>query len=79
MEVNADRKGPKDMMDLARKANAVKSFMDSERNLKNGTGSQDTHDDNFEHLMDVHDNDPESLRATVQYVSDMLNKGKMSK
>jgi hypothetical protein len=79
MEVNADRKGPKDMMDLAVKANAVKAFIDSERALKEGTGSQETHDDNFEHLMSVHDNDPEKLRATVQYVRDMLAKGKMSR
>lgn len=79
MEVNADRKGPKDMMDLATKANAVKSFMDSEKRLRAGEDVQDLHDDNFEHLMAVHDNDPEKLRATVQYVSDMLNKGKMSR
>ena len=79
MEVNADRKGPKDMMDLATKANAVKAFIDSEKALKEGTGSQEAHDDNFEHLMNVHDNDTDSLRATVQYVSDMINKGKVSR
>ena len=79
MEINADRKGPKDLMDLATKANALKAFMDSEKALKLGTGDQDTHDNNFEHLMDVHDNDPNQLRATVEYVKNMLAKGKMSK
>jgi hypothetical protein len=76
MEVNADRKGPKDMMDLAVKANALYDFMDTQNRLQNGEDVQDQHDQNFEHLWSVHDQDPEKLRATVAYVNNMIYKGK---
>jgi hypothetical protein len=35
--VNADRKGPKDLMDLANKANAYKAVLDAQDSLKAGT------------------------------------------
>ena len=82
MIVNADRKGPKDLLDLAHKANAFKSFAESKVALQNASSpeekvaAQNLHDDNFEYLMQLHNNDPAELSATAGYLQDRLNKGK---
>lgn len=82
-EVNADRRGPKDLMDLATKAQALKGFIDArvakESAERSGTateGHQSALDNAFEHLMDVHGNDQSQVAATAQYVHQTLMKGK---
>lgn len=84
-DVNADRKGPKDLLDLAHKANALKGFTESKLALEQAQSANDQdlvataqrkHDDNFEYLMDVHNNDPEELQATAGYLQGRLAKGK---
>lgn len=82
MIVNADRKGPKDFLDLAHKANAFKSFAESKIALDNAStpeeraAAQGYHDDNFEYLMSLHNNDPAELQATAGYLQDRITKGK---
>lgn len=84
--VNADRRGPKDLMDLATKANALKGFIDArvrhENAIASGAGPteiaahQRNLDNAFEDLMDVHDNDQSAVADTARYVHDVLVKGK---
>lgn len=85
-EVNADRKGPKDLMDLATKAQALKGFIDArvkhEGAIASGAGPteiaahQRNLDNAFEDLMEAHDNDQGAVAATARYVHDTLIKGK---
>lgn len=85
-EVNADRRGPKDLMDLATKAQALKGFIDArvkhEGAIASGAGPteiaahQRNLDNAFEDLMDVHDNDQGAVAETARYVHQTLIKGK---
>ena len=83
-EVNADRRGPKDLMDLATKAQALKGFIDARMKKESAersgvedlSGHQKNLDDAFENLMDVHGNDQSAVAATAQYVHSTLMKGK---
>ena len=85
MIVNADRKGPKDLMDLAQKANAFKSLADSGVKLKEAQAAgddhaiglaQQRHDDNFQYLVELHDHDMGAVQSTAKYLQDRLFKGK---
>jgi len=88
MIVNADRRGPKDLRDLATKANAVKGFMDAQDRLAaaqtahaNGEdvdfgGLIKAHDAALQEMNDVHGNNPAEVQATLQYIKSTLGKGK---
>jgi hypothetical protein len=84
MIVNADRRGPKDMLDLAHKANAYKNLLDAKAaNESAQTGaSQAAVDNAFEAFADLHRH-PETgevntgdMQATMGYIDAMRAKGK---
>lgn len=82
-EVNADRKGPKDLMDLANKAIAYKEVRDAKSaHDENPTPtSQSRIDDAFEHFTDLHRGndgkvDVEDLNHTVNLLNAHIAKGK---
>ena len=82
-EVNADRRGPKNLLDLATKAQALKGFSDAHSRFQAAQESGEVtpevtkaHDDAFENLMDVHGNDPKELQATAAYIQQLRAKGK---
>jgi hypothetical protein len=83
-DVNADRSGPKNLMDLATKAQAYKALLDaSEHHAANyNSESQEGVDDAFEHFANLH-RDPETgsinmaeLNATKNLLDAHLAKGK---
>jgi hypothetical protein len=83
MIVNADRKGPKDMLDLAHKANAYKNLLDA-RDAHVATGSPATQkgvDDAFEAFSDLHRGEDGNvntgdMQATMGYIDALRAKGK---
>lgn len=87
-EVNADRKGPKDLMDLASKAQAVKGLMDAQNRLADAQSAHESgadvnfgplitaHDSALEELNSVHGNDPAAVQDTLRYIKETLAKGK---
>lgn len=85
MEINADRRGPKDIRMLAAKKSAFMSLADSKVKLEQAQQSgvpaivqlaQKRHDDNFEYLMDLHDNDTAQLQETAEYIRGRRSAGK---
>lgn len=85
MEINADRQGPKNIRMLAAKKAALMSFADSRLKLEQAKQSgvpaiiqlaQKKHDDNFEYLMDLHDNDQAQLQETAAYLQNRRTAGK---
>jgi len=78
MLVNADRKGPKDMMDLANKANAYKGLLDAKSRHDAGPTpeTQAAVDDAFDHFATLHGGDAGDMQTTRAYIEAMLAKGK---
>lgn len=85
MEINADRKGPKDIRMLAAKKSAFESLAKSSLHLQEAERSgvpamvdlaQKKHDDNFEYLMELHDNDHGALMDTANTLRERMAKGK---
>lgn len=82
-EVNADRRGPKDLMDLANKAQVYKGLLQAkEAHEANGTPeTQQRLDDSFEQFADLHRHpetgkvDTGSMQATMDLINRHLKKG----
>jgi hypothetical protein len=76
--VNADRKGPKDLMDLANKANAYKAVLDAKgaHDANPSETSQGKLDDAFEYFSGLHNNNPNDIQATIDMVRSHIAKGK---
>lgn len=87
--VNADRKGPKNLMDLANKAQAYKELLGAKERMAGQTpGSyaqghaQNTLDDAFEHFAELHRDpttgevDTAEMQATMGYLDQHIAKGK---
>jgi hypothetical protein len=83
MLVNADRKGPKDLMDLATKGNAYKALLDA-RDAHQAAGTpatQEAVDNAFEHFSDLHRGEDGKvntgdMQATMGYIDTLRAKGK---
>jgi hypothetical protein len=83
MIVNADRKGPKDLLDLAHKAHAYKALLGAKAARDAGNeGAQKGVDDAFERFADLHRNpetgkvDTGEMQATIDYLNKHIQKGK---
>lgn len=83
MLVNADRKGPKDMIDLAQKAQAYKGLLDAKKRheANPSDGSQKHLDDAFEAFTDLHHGengkvDTGAVNATINLLNEHIAKGK---
>lgn len=85
MEINADRKGPKDIRMFAAKKSAFENLAKSSLQLqeaqRSGVGpmvdlAQKRHDDNFEYLMELHDNDHGALQDTANEIQRRMSAGK---
>lgn len=84
-EVNADRKGPKNLMELATRANAYKELMDSKAAYL-AKPNEETYQRHYTAALDfadAHSNsegmaDPEAAEETIRLMKDRYAKGKAS-
>jgi hypothetical protein len=83
MITNADRKGPKDMLDLATKANSYKNLLaaKSAHEANPSEGTQRAVDDAFEDFAELHRGphgavDTGDMQATMGYLNAHIAKGK---
>lgn len=84
-EVNADRKGPKNLMELATRANAYKELMDSKAAYLDEP-NEATYQRHYTAALDFADAhnrpdgtaDPEAAAETIRLMQDRYAKGKAS-
>lgn len=91
--VNADRRGPKDLMDLAQKAQAFKELKDAQAHNESWEANsiigikpaaQKRVDDAFEHFADLHRHpetgevDTADMQNTIDLLNQHIAKGKWS-